>query len=201
MDATGIVDPPASAPRRQPVMAIIEFPDPRTATPEGMVAIGGDLHPESLCPPTGRGSFRGRWRGCRCSGSAPPSAGCSSSPPARAAQPGARAPAESRCVSRSTRSSARSFAPAPIRPARLSRGPGSRRRSSSPTCACTGWGWRTASRPGQAVGLPAASTGSTSTAPSPPRACSTSAPTRPSSPCFLLDHLRAPVSTGSTCRR
>src|SRR4029078_7216512 len=29
-------------------MAIIQFPDPRTASPEGIVAIGGDLHPESV---------------------------------------------------------------------------------------------------------------------------------------------------------
>ncbi len=29
-------------------MAIVNFPDPRTASPEGIVAIGGDLHPESV---------------------------------------------------------------------------------------------------------------------------------------------------------
>jgi leucyl/phenylalanyl-tRNA--protein transferase len=29
-------------------MALIQFPDPRTASPEGIVAIGGDLQPESL---------------------------------------------------------------------------------------------------------------------------------------------------------
>ena len=29
-------------------MAIIQFPDPRTASPEGIVAIGGDLQPESV---------------------------------------------------------------------------------------------------------------------------------------------------------
>ncbi len=29
-------------------MPIREFPDPRTASPEGVVAIGGDLHPQSL---------------------------------------------------------------------------------------------------------------------------------------------------------
>ena len=57
MDATGIVDPQASAPRRQPVMAIIEFPDPRTASPEGIVAIGGDLHPESIMAAYRRGIF------------------------------------------------------------------------------------------------------------------------------------------------
>ena len=29
-------------------MAIVKFPDPRTASPEGIVAIGGDLHPDSV---------------------------------------------------------------------------------------------------------------------------------------------------------
>jgi leucyl/phenylalanyl-tRNA--protein transferase len=29
-------------------MAIVNFPDPRTASPEGIVAIGGDLHPDSV---------------------------------------------------------------------------------------------------------------------------------------------------------
>jgi leucyl/phenylalanyl-tRNA---protein transferase len=29
-------------------MPILEFPDPRSANPEGVVAIGGDLHPDSL---------------------------------------------------------------------------------------------------------------------------------------------------------
>lgn len=29
-------------------MPVLEFPDPRSANPEGVVAIGGDLHPDSL---------------------------------------------------------------------------------------------------------------------------------------------------------
>lgn len=29
-------------------MPVLRFPDPRTATPEGVVAVGGDLHPETL---------------------------------------------------------------------------------------------------------------------------------------------------------
>ncbi len=29
-------------------MPILRFPDPRSATPEGIVAVGGDLHPDSL---------------------------------------------------------------------------------------------------------------------------------------------------------
>src|SRR5512135_1256088 len=29
-------------------MPVSEFPDPRSANPEGVVAIGGDLHPQSL---------------------------------------------------------------------------------------------------------------------------------------------------------
>src|SRR5262249_24527993 len=27
---------------------VVEFPDPRSASPEGIVAVGGDLHPQSL---------------------------------------------------------------------------------------------------------------------------------------------------------
>ncbi len=38
-------------------MAIINFPDPRTASPEGIVAIGGDLHPESVLAAYRRGIF------------------------------------------------------------------------------------------------------------------------------------------------
>jgi leucyl/phenylalanyl-tRNA--protein transferase len=38
-------------------MAIIEFPDPRTASPEGIVAIGGDLHPDSVLAAYRRGIF------------------------------------------------------------------------------------------------------------------------------------------------
>ena len=38
-------------------MAIIQFPDPRTASPEGIVAIGGDLHPESVLAAYRRGIF------------------------------------------------------------------------------------------------------------------------------------------------
>ncbi len=38
-------------------MAIIQFPDPRTASPEGIVAIGGDLHPESLLAAYRNGIF------------------------------------------------------------------------------------------------------------------------------------------------
>lgn len=29
-------------------MPVLEFPDPRSANPEGVVAVGGDLHPDSL---------------------------------------------------------------------------------------------------------------------------------------------------------
>jgi leucyl/phenylalanyl-tRNA--protein transferase len=29
-------------------MPVLEFPDPRTANPDGIVAVGGDLHPQSL---------------------------------------------------------------------------------------------------------------------------------------------------------
>ena len=42
--------------RSQP-MAIIQFPDPRTASPEGIVAIGGDLHPESVIAAYRQGIF------------------------------------------------------------------------------------------------------------------------------------------------
>ena len=38
-------------------MAVIHFPDPRTASPEGIVAIGGDLHPDSLCAAYRQGIF------------------------------------------------------------------------------------------------------------------------------------------------
>jgi leucyl/phenylalanyl-tRNA--protein transferase len=38
-------------------MAIIQFPDPRTASPEGIVAIGGDLHPDSVLAAYRRGIF------------------------------------------------------------------------------------------------------------------------------------------------
>jgi leucyl/phenylalanyl-tRNA--protein transferase len=38
-------------------MAIIHFPDPRTASPEGIVAIGGDLHPESVLAAYRQGIF------------------------------------------------------------------------------------------------------------------------------------------------
>ena len=35
----------------------IEFPDPRTASPEGIVAIGGDLHPDSVLAAYRQGIF------------------------------------------------------------------------------------------------------------------------------------------------
>lgn len=38
-------------------MAIVDFPDPRTASPEGIVAIGGDLHPESVLAAYRQGIF------------------------------------------------------------------------------------------------------------------------------------------------
>ena len=38
-------------------MAIIQFPDPRTASPEGIVAIGGDLHPDSVMAAYRQGIF------------------------------------------------------------------------------------------------------------------------------------------------
>jgi len=38
-------------------MAIVKFPDPRTASPEGIVAIGGDLHPDSLVTAYRQGIF------------------------------------------------------------------------------------------------------------------------------------------------
>lgn len=38
-------------------MAIIQFPDPRTASPEGIVAIGGDLHPQSVLAAYRQGIF------------------------------------------------------------------------------------------------------------------------------------------------
>src|SRR5215475_3094071 len=38
-------------------MAIIQFPDPRTASPEGIVAIGGDLHPDSVVAAYRQGIF------------------------------------------------------------------------------------------------------------------------------------------------
>lgn len=39
------------------LMAIIQFPDPRTASPEGIVAIGGDLHPDSILAAYRQGIF------------------------------------------------------------------------------------------------------------------------------------------------
>lgn len=38
-------------------MAVIQFPDPRTASPEGIVAIGGDLHPDSVMAAYRQGIF------------------------------------------------------------------------------------------------------------------------------------------------
>jgi leucyl/phenylalanyl-tRNA--protein transferase len=38
-------------------MAIIHFPDPRSASPEGIVAIGGDLHPDSVLAAYRQGIF------------------------------------------------------------------------------------------------------------------------------------------------
>ena len=38
-------------------MALIQFPDPRTASPEGIVAIGGDLHPDSIMGAYRQGIF------------------------------------------------------------------------------------------------------------------------------------------------
>jgi leucyl/phenylalanyl-tRNA--protein transferase len=38
-------------------MPILEFPDPRTAGPEGILAIGGDLHPQSLLKAYRQGIF------------------------------------------------------------------------------------------------------------------------------------------------
>src|SRR4029453_11940522 len=38
-------------------MAIIQFPDPRTASPEGIVAIGGRLHPDSVLAAYRQGIF------------------------------------------------------------------------------------------------------------------------------------------------
>ena len=38
-------------------MALIQFPDPRTASPEGIVAIGGDLHPDSVMAAYRQGIF------------------------------------------------------------------------------------------------------------------------------------------------
>lgn len=38
-------------------MAIVRFPDPRTASPEGIVAIGGDLHPDSVLAAYRQGIF------------------------------------------------------------------------------------------------------------------------------------------------
>jgi leucyl/phenylalanyl-tRNA--protein transferase len=38
-------------------MAIIHFPDPRTASPEGIVAIGGDLEPASVIAAYRQGIF------------------------------------------------------------------------------------------------------------------------------------------------
>ncbi|MGD9763886.1 MAG: leucyl/phenylalanyl-tRNA--protein transferase [Candidatus Binatia bacterium] len=38
-------------------MALIQFPDPRTASPEGIVAIGGDLHPNSVLAAYRQGIF------------------------------------------------------------------------------------------------------------------------------------------------
>ncbi len=42
---------------RERAMAIIQFPDPRTASPEGIVAIGGDLHPQSVLSAYRQGIF------------------------------------------------------------------------------------------------------------------------------------------------
>ncbi len=39
------------------IMAIVEFPDPRSASPEGIVAIGGDLHPDSVLAAYRQGIF------------------------------------------------------------------------------------------------------------------------------------------------
>jgi leucyl/phenylalanyl-tRNA--protein transferase len=38
-------------------MPVARFPDPRTASPEGIVALGGDLHPETLRLAYGQGIF------------------------------------------------------------------------------------------------------------------------------------------------
>lgn len=38
-------------------MALVRFPDPRNATPEGIVAIGGNLHPSTLMEAYRRGIF------------------------------------------------------------------------------------------------------------------------------------------------
>jgi leucyl/phenylalanyl-tRNA---protein transferase len=38
-------------------MPVLAFPDPRTADPEGIVALGGDLHPQSLVLAYGQGIF------------------------------------------------------------------------------------------------------------------------------------------------
>jgi len=38
-------------------VALIQFPDPRTASPEGIVAIGGDLHPDSVMAAYRQGIF------------------------------------------------------------------------------------------------------------------------------------------------
>lgn len=38
-------------------MAIVEFPDPRQASPEGIVAVGGDLDPQTLLAAYRRGIF------------------------------------------------------------------------------------------------------------------------------------------------
>jgi leucyl/phenylalanyl-tRNA--protein transferase len=38
-------------------MPITEFPDPRQASPEGIVAVGGDLHPQTLLAAYRRGIF------------------------------------------------------------------------------------------------------------------------------------------------
>jgi leucyl/phenylalanyl-tRNA---protein transferase len=38
-------------------MPVLEFPDPRSANPEGIVAVGGDLHPQSLLQAYRQGIF------------------------------------------------------------------------------------------------------------------------------------------------
>ena len=84
-------------------MAIIQFPDPRTASPEGIVAIGGDLHPglgagglpAGHLPVAGREAaaavvLPGRARRARLRGAA------------RAAQPAPRPPTDGAAASPST---------------------------------------------------------------------------------------------------
>ncbi len=44
-------------PNPEPRMPITEFPDPHTAHPDGIVAVGGDLHPQTLLAAYRRGIF------------------------------------------------------------------------------------------------------------------------------------------------